>query len=188
MKARIIIPLLLLVVTGLAGALYWQHKQHNADKQQWENAKILLISKQEKMLRLIDYKGKELFSAPVAIGLNEGNKVKQGDMRTPEGVFRVADIQNASAWEHDFGDGKGKIKGAYGDYFIRLDVPGHSGIGIHGTHLPESIGSRASEGCIRLKNDDLSKLVTLIYPPLTVIITPAAADEHANKLQKSRNK
>lgn len=188
MKIRIIIPLLLLAVVILAGALYWQHRKHTTDKFQWENAKILLISKQEKMLRLIDYKGKELFSAPVAIGLNEGNKVKQGDMRTPEGVFQVADIQKASEWEHDFGDGKGKIKGAYGDYFIRLDVPGHSGIGIHGTHLPESIGSRASEGCIRLKNEDLSELVKMIYPPLTVVITPAAADERSNELQKVTHK
>lgn len=131
-------------------------------------------------LKLINYKGDTLFSAPIATGKAYGNKQEQGDMRTPEGVFKVADIQNASKWTHDFHDGKGEIEGAYGPYFIRLKVPGHKGIGIHGTHAPESIGSRTTEGCIRLNNDDLKQLVSLIYPPQTIIITPAAMDESIN--------
>lgn len=135
-------------------------------------------------LKLIDYKGNELFCAPVATGKNVGNKEKAGDMRTPEGVFQVADIQQAADWKHDFKDGKGEISGAYGDYFIRLAVPGHKGIGIHGTHLPESIGTRASEGCIRMDNEDLNQLVSLIYPPMTVVITPGAEDEKANCISK----
>lgn len=107
-------------------------------------------------------------------------------MRTPEGIFLVSDIQRASNWTHDFGDGKGEIKGAYGDYFIRLAVPGHKGIGIHGTHLPESIGTRDSEGCIRLENEDLNELVKLIHPPMTVVITPAAEDETANLINSKK--
>ncbi len=145
-----------------------------------ENANIVVISKQDMQLSLIDYKGDTLFCAPIAAGKAYGNKQKQGDMRTPEGVFRVVDIQNSSKWTHDFHDGKGEIEGAYGKYFIRLNVPGHKGIGIHGTHVPESIGSRATEGCIRLNNDDLERLVSLIYPPLTVVITPSTLDESQN--------
>lgn len=146
-----------------------------------ENANIIVISKQEMKLRLINYKGDTLFCAPIAVGEAYGNKQEQGDMRTPEGVFKVADIQNASEWTHDFHDGKGEIKGAYGKHFIRLKVPGHKGIGIHGTHAPESIGGRATEGCIRLNNNDLERLVALIYPPLTVIITPSVMDEKQNQ-------
>lgn len=149
-----------------------------------ENANILVISKQDMQMSLIDYKGNRIFSAPIAVGLNYGDKRKRGDMRTPEGVFQVADIQRASSWTHDFNDGKGKIDGAYGNYFIRLNVPGHKGIGIHGTHMPESIGTRASEGCIRLSNTDLDRLVSLIYPPLTVIIIPSAEDVIVNTKEK----
>lgn len=145
-----------------------------------ESANIIVISKQDMQLSLINYKGDTLFCAPIAVGKSYGNKQKQGDMRTPEGVFQVVDIQNASEWTHDFHDGKGEIKGAYGKHFIRLKVPGHKGIGIHGTHAPESIGNRATEGCIRLNNADLERLVTLIYPPLTVVITPSAMDENRN--------
>ena len=68
------------------------------------------------------------------------------------------------------------------DFFIRLAVPGHKGIGIHGTHLPETVGTRASEGCIRMNNDDLKQLVSLIYPPVTVVITPGPEDERMNAM------
>lgn len=145
-----------------------------------QNAKLLLISKQEMKLRLIDYKGKELFTAHIACGSNYGNKQKSGDMKTPEGVFSICDIQNSQKWTHNFHDGKGEIKGAYGPFFIRLATPGHKGIGIHGTHDSLSIGTRATEGCIRLKNKDLERLVPMLNVPMTVVITPSAQDEINN--------
>lgn len=171
---------ILLLMAGSVGTVCWLELRHRAELAKVENACFILISKQEMKLRLIDYKGNELFSAPVATGLKAGNKQKVGDMRTPEGVFQVSDIQQSSHWKHDFKDGKGEVEGAYGDYFIRLAVPGHRGIGIHGTHLPESIGTRASEGCIRMNNADLDSLVSLIHPPVTVVITPAVEDEKIN--------
>lgn len=175
---------ILLLIVGAAGLIGWLEVRHHQELGKIDNARFILISKQEMKLRLIDYKGNELFCAPVATGKNIGNKEKAGDMRTPEGVFQVADIQQSADWKHDFKDGKGEISGAYGDYFIRLAVPGHKGIGIHGTHLPESIGTRASEGCIRMDNEDLYRLVSLIYPPMTVVITPGAEDEKANCISK----
>ena len=172
---RIVLLLAVCVCTWLVCSYHYQRIIFKI-----ENAGIIVISKQDMRLSLIDYKGDTLFCAPIAVGKACGNKQKQGDMRTPEGVFKVVDIQNASKWTHDFHDGKGEIEGAYGKYFIRLNVPGHKGIGIHGTHVPESIGCRATEGCIRLNNNDLERLVTLIYPPLTVVITPSAMDERQN--------
>ena len=68
-----------------------------------------------------------------------------------------------------FKDGKGTIKGAYGPWFIRLKT-GWSGIGIHGTHDPGSIGQRATEGCVRLRNDHLELLVKHVEPGLVVVI------------------
>ena len=48
---------------------------------------------------------------PIACGRALGNKEKPGDMKTPEGLFSVQQIQDASAWTHDFGDGKGRSEG-----------------------------------------------------------------------------
>ena len=113
----------------------------------------------------------------VACGRALGNKEKPGDMKTPEGLFSVQQIQDASAWTHDFGDGKGEIRGAYGSHFIRLKTPGHRGIGIHGTHDPASIGTRATEGCVRLNNSDLLELVKkYVYVGMPVVILTSEAD------------
>ena len=72
--------------------------------------------------------------------MNFGQKVKAGDNRTPEGVFKVVSKEPAAHWTYDFG--KGPVKGAYGPLFIRLSTPGFKGIGIHGTHDPETGDSR----------------------------------------------
>lgn len=140
------IALGILLIGGVVGFAVWREWSHREDMKRVENALIMLVSKQDMMLRLINYEGKEIFRALVATGANPGNKRKADDLRTPEGVFQVVDIQNSSEWKHDFKDVKGAIVGSYGPHFIRLDVPGHKGIGIHGTHLPESIGMRATEG------------------------------------------
>ena len=118
----------------------------------------IVISKESMTLNLYDTDGGLIFSFPVAVGKHLGNKQKVGDMKTPEGEFSIVQIQDASTWTHDFDDGKGEIAGCYGNWFIRLKTPPHTGIGIHGTHAPESIGTRATEGCVRLNNADLDKL------------------------------
>ena len=116
-----------------------------------------------------------------ATAKNNGDKTRSGDNTTPtswggvvdsiKGVlphtdsakipFVVEEIYYAGDWTHDFGDGKGEIAGAYGQWFISLNT-GWDGIGIHGTHDPSSIGTNASEGCIRLENRDINELKEII--------------------------
>ena len=122
----------------------------------------ILIRKSEFRLYLLK-DGNVVNSWPVALGKNAGQKRVSGDMKTPDGTFPIDEMLDASYWTHDFGDGKGEIEGAYGPYFISLDTSNLSGgawdgIGIHGTHDPASIGTRASEGCIRMHNSDLLAL------------------------------
>ena len=145
-----------------------------------KDASRIVISKESMTLNLYDSKGGLIYSFPVAVGKALGNKEKVGDNKTPEGEFSIQQIQDASTWCHDFGDGKGEIKGAYGNWFIRLKTPPHSGIGIHGTHDPNSIGTRASEGCIRLNNADLDKLKPLVKLGMPVIIETSIADQEAD--------
>ena len=85
-------------------------------------------------------------------------------------MFAISAILDSSQWKHDFNDGAGLRDGAYGPYFLRLSTPGFTGIGIHGTCFPESIGTRCSEGCVRLKNDDLSDLIRYVNIGTEVII------------------
>lgn len=118
----------------------------------------------------------------VATGRIPGNKVGEGDMRTPEGTFTISEIVDASEWTHDFGDGLGEIEGCYGPWFMRLATPPHTGIGIHGTHDPASLGHRASEGCIRLLNEHCDSLRRMVTIGTHVTIIPGAPDREMNSI------
>lgn len=129
----------------------------------------VLVNKSKYTLTL--FKGNEVVKVyPIAVGRNPGDKQRVGDNRTPVGNFRVVSIESSSKWTHDFRDGKGKIKGAYGPWFLRLDAKGWKGIGIHGTHDPDSRGTNATEGCIRLSNEDIADLRTYAYKNMPVTI------------------
>jgi len=112
----------------------------------------------------------------IALGKNPGDKQRRGDTRTPEGKFSIMQIQRSGSWTHDFKDDKGEIAGAYGPWFLRFGTGETrmrwTGIGIHGTHDPASIGTLATEGCIRLKNEDLEELKKLVEVGTVVRILP----------------
>ena len=99
------------------------------------------------------------------------------DKQSPEGTFKINQLLNAKGLSHDFKDGKGPVKDAYGPWFLRLDVPGFWDIGIHGTPFPESIGTRATEGCVRMRNEDILDLKSRVKVGTVVIILPDAAEK-----------
>ena len=129
------------------------------------NGSFIVISKKDLNLRVYGKQGKDtvlLAQFPACLSKNRGNKERKVDMKTPESPagkpFKITAIQDASTWTHDFKDGRGSIK-AYGHWFLRLETPGHSGIGIHGsTNNENSVPGRASEGCIRLRDTDIITL------------------------------
>jgi len=134
---------------------------------------FIFVSKVDMTLTLVNSQGQVVVTYPIACGQNIGQKRVKGDHKTPEGYFLLQMIQEASQWGHDFHDGKGFIRNAYGPYFLRLQT-GFQGIGIHGTHAPESIGTRATEGCIRLNNSHIADLETRVQIGMPVIIGPEA--------------
>jgi lipoprotein-anchoring transpeptidase ErfK/SrfK len=122
---------------------------------------VIVVDKGDHVMEIFR-EGRPVKKYGIAVGKNSGDKQRVGDMRTPEGTFPIVQIQNATSWTHDFRDGKGEIRGAYGPYFIRLGTPGWSGIGIHGTHEPSSIGSDVTEGCIRVNNRDIKEIREMV--------------------------
>ena len=146
---------------------------------------FIIVSKRDLTLSVYDRNaaGDTVIVAqfPCCMGKNKGDKVKRGDMRTPESPadkpFQITMIQDASTWKHDFKDGRGNIL-AYGHWFLRLDTPGHRGIGIHGsTNNENTVPGRASEGCIRLLDKDIITLkehFAYVSMPVTVQAENAA--------------
>lgn len=130
----------------------------------------IVVSKKEFKLTVFNEAGDTLRCYKCAVGLNPGDKQAVGDKRTPEGTFSIRSIENSKHWVHDFNDGAGPRPYAYGPYFLRLKTPRWSGIGIHGTCFPESVGTRSSEGCVRLNNDDIADLVKYVQVGTEVVI------------------
>ena len=78
------------------------------------------------------------------------------DTPTPLGVFRINSRFS------------GQMSG-FGTCFLGLNVP-WGNYGIHGTDKPESIGSNASHGCIRMRVADAEELYSLVPNGTKVVI------------------
>lgn len=147
---------------------------------------FILVDKGALMLTVFDASATPVLTLPVCCGSEFGDKQTLRDCRTPEGVFRVRRIENSTTWPHKLPGGR-KEFGSYGPTFIRLEYPPIHRIGIHGTKLPESIGKRESEGCVRLRNEDLALLVPHVKVGMKVLITPGAEDIRANDEFRAEN-
>lgn len=130
----------------------------------------IVVSKKNYTLCVKNEAGDTLSIYKCGIGKNLGNKEKPGDYKTPEGLFDIVSVEKSKGWIHDFKDGKGMRNGAYGPWFIRLSVPHFRGIGIHGTCFPESIGTRCTEGCVRLTNEDVERLKQQVFIGMKCLI------------------
>ena len=147
---------------------------------------FIIMSKKDFYLYVYEVQGNDtvmLARYDACFSLKKGNKERRGDMKTPHCTFakpfKITQIQNASSWCHDFGDGRGSIK-SYGNWFLRLLTPGHSGIGIHGsTNNRGSVPGRASEGCIRLLDEDIIDLrENYVFEGMKVIIKAENIDDY----------
>lgn len=135
---------------------------------------FFVISKQEFRLYVYEVENKDTLLAahfPICYAKKPGPKTRTGDMSTPECSLKrpatISQIRNSSSWTHNFKDGRGTFP-AYGAWFMRLDLSQsdcHKGcrnnksIGIHGsTGNRLSVPGRDSEGCIRLRDEDIKVL------------------------------
>ncbi len=142
---------------------------------------FIIVDKDRMKVVYFNKYGVEERSYGMACGKNYGTKHKKSDSRTPEGFFSVKKVHNSTDWRYV--DDNGVVstkKGEFGPRFIRLNIPGTTQIGIHGTCAPWSIGGRRSHGCIRILNDNVMELVTLVDSGMPVIITPGRRDMAVN--------
>jgi lipoprotein-anchoring transpeptidase ErfK/SrfK len=96
--------------------------------------------------------------------------------RTPVGVFRVATKQQEPVWTPagrviPFGDPRNVL----GTRWLGLEpIEGTDvtlkGFGIHGTWEPETVGAAASEGCVRMHNEDVNELFDIVPLGARVVI------------------
>lgn len=93
---------------------------------------------------------------------------------TPVGTFVVGVRQKEPMWQPR--DGRppiahGEPGNPLGERWIGFKDGAHFGLGIHGTDDPGSIGTLCSEGCVRLRNEDVITLYPWIRSGTEVVIT-----------------
>ncbi len=98
---------------------------------------------------------------PVAVG-REGRE-------TPTGEFEIINKLIDPVWYAPDGFRRpfGHPKNILGTRWMGICLPG---FGVHGTTLPETIGKRATQGCVRMFNEDVEELFDLVTPGTPVII------------------
>jgi lipoprotein-anchoring transpeptidase ErfK/SrfK len=89
---------------------------------------------------------------------------------TPIGTFRITDKLIDPVWYN-----KGiaipadSPDNVLGTRWMGLDTP-EPGYGIHGTTEPESIGYQSTEGCVRMRNEEVEELYSIIPTGTTVVV------------------
>ncbi|WP_413162005.1 L,D-transpeptidase [Capilliphycus salinus ALCB114379] len=117
--------------------------------------------------RVFVYRNDEqVASYPVAVG-------KPG-WETPTGEFQVIQMVENPVWENPW---TGEVtrpgpNSALGLRWIGFWTDGKDTIGFHGTPTINSIGSAASHGCVRMRNEDVVALFNQIEMGTTVVVEP----------------
>ncbi|MDF2607417.1 MAG: L,D-transpeptidase [Bacillales bacterium] len=123
---------------------------------------FIIINKKTNGLVFID-DGKIVFAKTVATG-------KTSDL-TPEGEFLVT-VKAVNPYDRRRNIAGGDVLNPLGSRWIGFDALNTDGriYGIHGTNVPWSIGSYASNGCIRMLNNEVENLYNLVPVGTKVII------------------
>ncbi|MEM8504138.1 MAG: L,D-transpeptidase [Cyanobacteria bacterium P01_D01_bin.1] len=113
------------------------------------------------------YSGSELIdSYPVAVGTAE--------TPTPTGEFSVTQLVVNPVWQSPW---TGEVRSPGPDSALGLRWIGFTSnsegvFGFHGTPTVESIGHAASNGCVRMRNDDVVELFSQVAIGTTVSVVP----------------
>ena len=105
----------------------------------------------------------------VSVGKNGTEKERQGDQRTPLGVYQVTSSVAREKLIDFYGPGAFPLN--YPNEWDKRNAKTGSGIWIHGT--PSSTYSRpprASDGCVVLTNDDFARIAQFVIPGVTPIV------------------
>jgi lipoprotein-anchoring transpeptidase ErfK/SrfK len=102
-----------------------------------------------------------IFSAPAVVG--------KASTPTPKGLHAVAELITTNAPSSFFGPYVLALT-AYSETLNEFDG-GDGRVAIHGTSLPGLLGSRASHGCIRVSNGNVTTLARIARPGTPVYVS-----------------
>lgn len=154
------------------------------------NTYVFLVSKSESRLNVYRSSGDGSFKLVTSIksttGLNGGDKQREGDQRTPEGIYYFVRIRENDELLDEYG-----IRAFDMNYPNKLDLLAGkqgSGIWLHATDEPERLlEPRSTRGCVVVSNEDIKRLsdyITLFKTP--IVISEKFNSCSSGKLRESR--
>ncbi len=121
-------------------------------------------------------------------GLNGGDKQREGDERTPEGIYYFIRIREEKELASKYGLRAFDMN--YPNYFDKLEGKDGHGIWLHATDEPERLNEpRTTLGCVVVSNEDIreiSDFITLYRTP--IIISERSSYSNAGRLKAERGR
>jgi len=118
-------------------------------------------------------------------GEEDGDKLQEGDLRTPEGIYFFSRIIDGRSLPAEYG-----VRAFTTDYpniFDRLDGKDGSNIWLHATDEPDRVwDGRNTRGCVVVTNEGLEILTSSISMGPLSKATPIIVREHFDLLDRDR--
>lgn len=161
---------------------FWKSylENRNVDYGYYEyNKYVIVAEKNQKKMKLFEYKNsdyKEISKDSMIIGEIDGDKLLEGDKKTPEGVYDL--VQKRTGLDQFYGP-LALVTSYPNSYDRSLNKKGH-GIWIHGMPLN---GDRESftQGCLAIDNDKLEIMDRNLNLKRTVLLTSSGETKKATK-------
>lgn len=145
-----------------------------------KSAYYIIIDKSDYELNVYDAEG-WLITFPIVLGSkNQGDKMMEGDRKTPEGSFTIIDKRVHNKWSRYMGidyptaADREKFNLRKSQGLIPASAAIGGAIGIHGTWPHEDYAidqfQNWTNGCISLKNEHVKQLFSMIPVGTTVTI------------------
>lgn len=149
----------------------------------FEPNKVSLLVEKSKFKLTVFFDGQPVKSYPMVLGGNPvGDKRKEGDRKTPEGIFTIQDIYPHPQWSSFFWidyptpeSWRKHLKAKWNGEISWFDRVG-SEVGIHGVPAGANswidTGTNWTWGCVSLKNEDIEELDRILQVGTPIEIIP----------------
>lgn len=159
-----------------------------------EETNVVLVDKSLKRLYIARLKGNDmevLEEFPILTGRVDGNKIKRGDEKTPEGVYYVLSYSSGDELVRRYGDyaliyGAGSFPLNYPNMVDRIEKKTGGGIWLHG--VKPDLDKTYTQGCVAMNNTHFNTLFKNIKVTTPTIIAEKLmyTDEYNYESTKSK--
>ncbi|MCB0348742.1 MAG: L,D-transpeptidase family protein [Bdellovibrionales bacterium] len=133
---------------------------------------VVVVDKSKFQIHMAEYKNDSLVifkTYPITLGKNSGDKILEGDQKTPEGIYRFTAKYGPPQIQKKLGD-----MAFYVDYpnsIDRRDKKTGYAIMLHATDDPSRLErNQDSDGCLVTSNEKIKEMSEYIHPPYSMIL------------------